>query len=271
MADDAIELRSCLRVRCEPGWSLGPDWSERLGDDDIWMVWDGLGEMVINGQETVPIRPGVCFWLRPGGQYLATQDPRHRLGVTSVHFLNGRSADRPTPPLWQWIPDVAYAETTLSRIARLAMAEPRDPARSGLAAGLLAGFLEDYRAGFPEPEGRVVDDPEAPRLAALLADIAADPGGDWSRAAMADRLDVPEHAVGRLFRRGAGVSPRRYVIEQRIRRARHLLATSAMTLEQIADGLGYRDVYYFNRQFHQQVGTRPGRFRREARQRRPGR
>ncbi|MEM1211832.1 MAG: helix-turn-helix domain-containing protein [Planctomycetota bacterium] len=271
---EPLELGRCLRVRCEPGWSLPPHWSERLSDDDLWFVWEGKGKMVIDGQQTLDLRPGVGVWMRPGHQYLAQQDERARLGVTAIHFSNARPPSLPSPPDYRAVPDLAYADRTLARIALLGGSDPDHPQRDTLrtlATQLLAGFLDDYRAGFPEPHTiTATPSPEAaPRLSRVLADISANPGSDWSHAVIAEHLSVPEHTARRVFRQHTGLSPRQFVIQQRIRRARHLLTHSAMTLEQIADGLGYRDVYYFNRQFYEQTGTRPGRFRRDARSRPP--
>ncbi|MEM6550874.1 MAG: AraC family transcriptional regulator [Planctomycetota bacterium] len=225
--------------------------------------------MVIDGQQTLDLRPGIAVWMRPGHEYLAQQDERSRLGVTAIHFSNARSPSQPSPPDFRAVPDLAYADHTLARIAGLGTCEPDHPQRDTfrtLATQLLAAFLNDYRAGFPQPYATTSAEPDtAPRLARVLADISANPGSDWSLAKIADHLRVPEHTARRVFRQYTGLSPRQFVIKQRIRRARHLLTHSAMTLDQIADGLGYRDVYYFNRQFFNQTGTRPGRYRRDTR------
>lgn len=239
--------------------------------------------MTLNGGEELALRPGVCVWMRPGRRYEAVQDARRRLGVTFVHFSEtpvpedgagrssgGRKGGGSEPAAWRAVPDVAFVDRTLARVVQLAYAaeaNSRDEPQRRLAGRLLGGLLADYRAGFPAAGGRpAADDPETPGLSALLDEMAADPGADWSWARIAADLRIPEHTVGRLFQRRVGVSPRKLAIEHRVRRARHLLAHSAMSLEQIAEGLGYQDVYYFNRQFFERVGVRPGRFRRDARQ-----
>ncbi|MEM8738625.1 MAG: AraC family transcriptional regulator [Planctomycetota bacterium] len=273
MADQAQdpEIGRCGRVRCESGWSLAPGWSDRLIDHDLWYVWDGEGEMTLDGGERLPLHPGVCVWMRPGRRYEAVQNERQRMGVTFVHFSEYADPRPPRnePPAWQAVADVAYVDRTLARVVQLAHAAENRPDREEtrcLAGRIMGGLLADYRAGFPG-SGRlhVADDPELPGLAALLGEMAAEPGADWSWARIAQELRVPEHTVGKLFKRYTGLSPRNLVIDHRVRRARHLLAHSAMTLEQIAQGLGYHDVYHFNRQFFDRVGVRPGRFRRDAR------
>ncbi len=65
------------------------------------------------------------------------------------------------------------------------------------------------------------------------------------------------HLVRELF----GRSFQRLLLDERMRRARVLLAGSPQTLEQIAGNLGYSNGYYFNRVFRQYFGTPPGRYR----------
>lgn len=64
-----------------------------------------------------------------------------------------------------------------------------------------------------------------------------------------------------LFKAHFGQSPNRYLIQARIDRAKALLHETRMSQQEIADALGYRDVYFFNRQFTKETGIPPGRWR----------
>jgi YesN/AraC family two-component response regulator len=44
-----------------------------------------------------------------------------------------------------------------------------------------------------------------------------------------------------------------------------LLAETELTITEIADALGYRDVFFFTRQFRQVAATPPARFRKRHR------
>jgi transcriptional regulator GlxA family with amidase domain len=51
------------------------------------------------------------------------------------------------------------------------------------------------------------------------------------------------------------------MIRRRIQRAATLLSESSLTISQIADAMGYRDVYFFSRQFKQKMGQSPRTYR----------
>jgi len=66
----------------------------------------------------------------------------------------------------------------------------------------------------------------------------------------------------RRFKETTGGSLHAYVLQARMARARALLAETDLPLKQVAERLGYNNVYFFARQFKQQVGAAPGIYRR---------
>ena len=65
----------------------------------------------------------------------------------------------------------------------------------------------------------------------------------------------------RSFHKSVGVTPHRYVIQNRVMRARELLATTNLPLTEIALSTGFSDQSHFSRRFHEIVGLPPGAFR----------
>jgi len=86
-------------------------------------------------------------------------------------------------------------------------------------------------------------------LSQLASEIRSRPGADWSSGEMARRCSLSIPQFSRKFRQAFGESPRQFVIRQRVRRAIHLLRESKLTIAEIAESLGYRDVFFFHRQF----------------------
>ncbi|MFA5264210.1 MAG: AraC family transcriptional regulator [Opitutaceae bacterium] len=74
----------------------------------------------------------------------------------------------------------------------------------------------------------------------------------------------------RIFTRIAGVGPKEFCIRVRMERAQQLLLESTMSIDQIASALGYADVFFFSRQFKQQFGMPPRRWREKGGTRRGG-
>jgi AraC-like DNA-binding protein len=74
-------------------------------------------------------------------------------------------------------------------------------------------------------------------------------------------LSVSQFA--RAFRQSFGTTPHRYLVLQRIERAKALLSGSARALSEVAQQAGFADQPSFSRTFKAIVGTTPGQWRRQ--------
>ena len=72
----------------------------------------------------------------------------------------------------------------------------------------------------------------------------------------------------RSFRKSFGTSPHRYLIQQRVEKAKQLMCKSTTPLSQVALETGFPDQATFSRAFKALAGNSPGRWRREAQHRR---
>lgn len=125
----------------------------------------------------------------------------------------------------------------------------------------LEGILLDLadvgeRAGEPAPW--------LARATQALSAGAADEPPDY--AALAESLGISESTFRRGFRQGTGTSPHAFLLQRRAAEARRMLGETDLPLKTIAGRLGYRDVYFFSRQFRQLVGVPPATYRRSRQQ-----
>jgi AraC family transcriptional regulator, arabinose operon regulatory protein len=74
---------------------------------------------------------------------------------------------------------------------------------------------------------------------------------------LAVELHLSADYFSRAFRRTFSVSPRRWLLNERIRLAAMLLAKPGLSVSEVAYQFGYRDVYLFSRQFKQVFGLSP--------------
>ena len=65
----------------------------------------------------------------------------------------------------------------------------------------------------------------------------------------------------RAFKRSAGVTPHRYLLQRRVRRALGLLVETTLALSEVAMASGFADQSHFCRQFRKLVGATPSRYR----------
>jgi AraC-like DNA-binding protein len=236
-------------------------------DFDLWFVWAGQGQMVLNGV-AIELRPGSTFCIRPGSAVRATHDPSRPLGVCYLHFdlldsrgrpFQGRARHRSVtlPPAHATLDELELTERILRRAVRLAGSD--DGAARAEATALAVSVLHAMDHAARQPGGRPrVQVREMHEIASLVRER---PGGHWTVDELARRAGYSVDHFARLFRSVHGVSPSEFCIAARIERARHLLRDTALPIGTIAAALGYSDVYFFSRQFRQRVGQPPSQFR----------
>lgn len=220
--------------------------------------------MILDGA-FVPLVPGQAFCLRPGSRHRATHDPARPLGVCFVHFefldRHGRVA-RPRrhefPPSHRLVREPDHFERVLRRVARLVASggEARHREAGALVLSVLHA-MESEQADASRDSTAML----AAREAAAWIDER--PARRWSVRELAERAGYGVDHFARVFKSVLGVTPGEYCIRARIERARSLLESSEMTVSQIADALGYADVFFFSRQFRQRTGMPPGAWRRQ--------
>jgi AraC family transcriptional regulator of arabinose operon len=81
---------------------------------------------------------------------------------------------------------------------------------------------------------------------------------------LASELQLSADYFSRAFRRTFSVSPRRWLLNERIRLAATLLAKPGLSVTEVAYHFGYRDVYLFSRQFKQVFGLSPRFFQKHS-------
>ncbi|MBT3191025.1 MAG: helix-turn-helix transcriptional regulator, partial [Verrucomicrobia bacterium] len=75
---------------------------------------------------------------------------------------------------------------------------------------------------------------------------------------------MSESSLLRAFKQATARAPTQYLLELRLRRARHLLRYTRLNVTEIAFQTGFNDSNYFARQFRKGVGTSPREYRRQS-------
>ncbi|MCC6579081.1 MAG: helix-turn-helix transcriptional regulator [Phycisphaeraceae bacterium] len=158
--------------------------------------------------------------------------------------------------------DPPAGEDCLARFDQLVqLSQARDVWSQRRAVNLLEQILlilAQARSQQPDDHGWLAD------VLRLLQDIPVSPRQYES---LARKLGMSLSTFRRRFRQATGTSPHEWLVRRRIYRAQSLLVDTDWPIKRIADELGYCDVYYFSRQFHEIAGLPPAAFRQSARQR----
>lgn len=98
-------------------------------------------------------------------------------------------------------------------------------------------------------------------IARGIAYLEEDPRQEKSIAQIAELCNVSVNYFERLFKQYAGETPTEYRTRMKIERAKLLIGLGSMTLEQIAQELGFGDSAYLCRVFRQKTGMTPKEYR----------
>lgn len=84
---------------------------------------------------------------------------------------------------------------------------------------------------------------------------------DFNLEQAAARSFISSAYLRRIFKAELGMSPKKYVIEQRINYARTLLSTGYYTVSEVADMCAYEDAKHFSSEFKRICGVSPSEYR----------
>ena len=81
---------------------------------------------------------------------------------------------------------------------------------------------------------------------------------------LAESVGLSPFHFARMFKKSTGHSPHAYITLRRMELARRLLADDSLPLAEVAARSGYHTQAHFTDAFRRQVGTTPGRYRRQC-------
>jgi YesN/AraC family two-component response regulator len=87
---------------------------------------------------------------------------------------------------------------------------------------------------------------------------------DLSLDAVAAKAFISPKYLSKLFKEEAGVTYTEYVTSRRMERAKELIESNTMTIEQVAGEVGYATVAYFIKKFKEAYGCTPGSYLRQS-------
>jgi len=130
------------------------------------------------------------------------------------------------------------------------------PLSAPRAANLLESLLLDLA------ERRRLEPRSEPWMEKLLATLETSGAICPDYATLARDLGMALSTLRRRFRQETGTALHRYVLELRLGRARDLVGNTELPFKEIAEQLGYDNLFYFSRQFRRFHGVPPGAYRR---------
>ncbi|MDO7907013.1 AraC family transcriptional regulator [Paenibacillus sp. JX-17] len=252
-----VQLPAFAKIVCEPGWK----WQKRekpMPNYDLFYVWSGEGTVVVND---VPfaVQKGSCFLFRPGDHTHATHNPQKPLVITYIHFdVTEPVEDIPEP--YRVLEDAFEFEHMLSRCVRLGLDQPYGAAEEVqlLLKQMMICLLRNDREF---PVERKVTHQLTEALLEVANYVRLHPGLPHRVQDLAGRAGLSPRYFSVRFKELIGMPVQTYIIQKRIERAQHMLQHAGMNVTEVAEALGYRDIFFFSRQFKQHTGKSPSEIR----------
>ena len=274
-----------LNLAAVPRWHQ-PEDNPGLHRHDFYelvLVDRGSARHYMNSK-AIPIRPGNLFLIPPGKVhgYLDPQDLHicNFLFCRDVYelFRNDLSSLPSFQMLFQVQPRL---ESNLrSRTGLLSLAgedfekalnyagrivcetDSRGQGARTVVLGLFLTFIAHCLRQASLPAKSCAANHYAGQISSLLAELEQHPDKEWNLAKMAKSAGMSVANFRLCFRMLTGCAPVEYLLRLRLRKAVAMLASSRLSVGEIAWQAGFRDANYFSRQFRRFYGESPRGYRR---------
>ncbi|MDB5053693.1 MAG: transcriptional regulator, AraC family [Bacilli bacterium] len=246
------------KIKCEPFWKW-PIREKPLENFDLFYVWEGTGEVIVN-DHAYKVGKGSCFLFRPGDYTSAMHNKQNPLIITYVHF-NVLGNPNLIPSRYREIVDHTDMETLLSRYVHLRLSSLFGGAEE---ANLILKQIMIYllRCDKLELERSPKTTKDLQDRILGIANYIREHSSIWFKIVdLANRAQLSPRYFSMKFKELMGITVQEYEIQCRIERAEFLLHYGGMTVSETADALGYKDVYFFSKQFKKHFGKNPSTIR----------
>jgi len=253
MSDDLIFLHSGYYRRCAASVDKRFE-----GYHTIQFISAGAVELFYDNTRH-RLEPGYFWPAFPGPRIRFHAAPGHRWWTHRYVAFSG-------PLALRWMSDGLFPRTpqpapvgsnsTREFDILLSLIQSTDRWAACRARNALERLLIELAAcrAYPQPE----PDLRLKRVFAHLS-TADNPAVDYSK--LATEVGMSLSSLRRQFKQAAGISMHAYALQCKISTARSLLIESQMPIKEIAERLGYSDIYYFTRQFRELSGLPPAAYR----------
>lgn len=254
--DTSIWTRSCLGARspaCSPLYVSrynGPRLNPAPTEHAYWeitAVLSGGGEL--RASTTIPLRPGTVTVIPPGLRHA-----EHAAALDSIWIgCTGSTLRRFGSDSVLAIRDLPTAAAVEQLWLLTQQAGAIGPELDAGLAGILARLLRLQNTVAPAASEDIID--------TAIRTLQDRFSGAVRIADLARHAGCSEGHFARLFRQRTGQSVVQFLTDLRIRQAVYLLRHTGMTVSEIADRVGFSNLFYFSRVFRRRAGVPPSAYR----------
>lgn len=261
MSNLNIELYTAAYNSCDLTWrdlDYTPDYSK------LYYICDGDGWLKIDGQEYFP-KKGQLILMPEGVQQSYSYINEHpyrkywchfRVTIGGVNLFNFIQTEHLCLP--------QHAELVTQLFEELVTLHNSNEIYAPLLAkSKLMELFAHFMMSINEESIRYKHRTSVEKLAQVLAYIEEHIEQNVTIDELAEVACMHPNYFIRIFKQQMGVPPLQYITRKKMNQAKELLLTSTCSISEIADQLGFHDMFYFSKQFKKNIGTTPTAFRKQ--------
>jgi len=268
-----LSLTDCGYTVIEPGTAYPPprhpdayqfDWKtgRKLDEYQVVYITAGSGVFEAQGVRRQIVEAGDIFFLFPGVWHRYTPDPKtgwteHWLGFTgdlAKRFLSPPFVS-PAKPVLQIGVDERLRQCFVGLVDEIIRNPAGTPFSSAGELIKILGIVQELvqGVGVNRELSMVIREAQNRILRQAASPISFEK--------MASELGVGYTSFRHRFKQQTGMSPSQFQSSIRINRSKDLLASTDLSISEVAVACGFETVYYFSRSFSQKTGLTPSAFR----------
>ena len=250
-----IDLQKIVFRQCSPEWHIRRG---RIDNANLTYVISGEADYFLE-DSPYHVKQGDLIFVPHGGLRQAFTNPDNLMHCYSVDFFlrdsEGRSIPLPFPRV-SHVKDTNIVTDLFSKM-NISWLQHDEQVLLRIRALLLLLIshllLENHTVS---SSAAAVDD----RIRSVMTHIERHYDDPLTLDYFASELHLNKVYLGALFRKCAGITFHRYLLNARLNAAEDLLYTGKHTVNEVAELTGFQDVSYFSRVFYKANGVRPGRY-----------
>jgi AraC-like DNA-binding protein len=232
--------------------------------NDYYIVFISKGKGVFGAGNAQPgtVDTGTCFFLYPGIWHRYKPDPKsgweeYWIGFNGSYMehLMKSFFDAATPSV-----NVGASKDMLvlfhkliDTVAASSIGYPQQVAGITLQILGLVNTISRFKAYENDPVGKLIS------KAKFILEQSFENQVDMED--IARQLPMGYSSFRKAFKKIAGESPNQYHLNLRLNRAKDLLTTTVLNINEVADQTGFESVYYFSKLFKKKNGISPNAYR----------
>jgi len=257
----SYKIRAAQKTYCLPEWYWVNDGAGKNGLV-LWLVHSGIGRAVVESRK-IQIRAGDCIFWRRWETHEANHDPNCPLVVSWIDYVpldrHGRecpSCEKDQPRFYYQIHEMDFLAALMERSIEAFLAGRQEQAVHWLDSSI----REVARLNWPVQ--RIAGESiKLNQIDRISQKIRENPFERFTVEGLAEELNCSMDHFIRQFRFCKGITPGEFILRCRMQTATDLLRYTDSSISDIAEQLGYPDVYSFSKQFHKRIGEPPSVFR----------